>query len=286
MWRHRLFEFARTSVFGSRDFAKDQKDRPTWRGMTWRRTLPHLLLLAVLLSVLLLVTFLPRGASAQVAAAPLRSSFISAGLQFPFRYMYHENQHTAVSHLDGFSSGDFSWDGSVGHYLEAGRFFTGNDGVSPLRCGLKGRADFDFRSDHDVEFEADHELEVDLSIASFVAMGECERDLDADLAAFLEVGAGFGLHVNGIKYKREAGSRTTDIPQYITDTFAPAGANTYTAVKVDFEPAVVLGAGLAYDLTDTSSFRFGLQYRYMGENLVYVEPIHEASMAFGIRTQF
>ncbi len=286
MWRHRLLDFGQVWNSGSHDASEGRDDTPAQKGQSLRKNLPQVLLLAVLLSVLLLVTFIPRGASAQIAAAPLRSSFISAGLQFPFRYLYHDNQHTAVSHLDGFASGDFSWDGSVGHYLEAGRFFTGNDGVSPLRCGLKGRADFDFRSDHDVEFEANHELEVDLSIASFVAMGECERDLDRDLAAFLEVGAGFGLHVNGIKYKREAGSRTTDIPQYITDTFAPAGANTYTAVKIDLEPAVVLGAGLAYDLTDTSSLRFGLQYRYMGENLVYVEPIHEASMAFGIRTQF
>lgn len=286
MGRHRMFAWGRNLFFGARETRKNQDQRSQRWGLKWYSNLPHLVLLAVLLSILLLVTFLPRGASAQVTASPLRSSFISAGLQFPFRFMYHENQHTAVSHLDGYSSGDYSWDGSVGHYLEAGRFFTGNDGVSPLRCGLKGRADFDFRSDHDVEFEADHELEVDLSIASFVAMGECERDLDSDLAAFLEVGAGFGLHVNGIKYSREAGSRTTDIPQYITDTFAPAGANTYTAVKIDFEPAVVLGAGLAYDLTDTSSLRFGMQYRYMGENLVYVEPIHDASMAFGIRTQF
>lgn len=252
----------------------------------WRPYARELALLQILLAVLLLVSMLPRSAAAQLAPAPLRSAFISAGLQVPFRAIKHDKAHLSVSHLDGFASGDYSWDGSIGHYLEAGRFFTGTDGRSPLRCGLKGRADFDFRSDHDIEFEANHELEVDLSIASFVAMGECERDLAPDWATFIEAGAGFSMHVNGIKYKREAGSRTTDLPSYLVNTFAPAGAQTITAVKMDLEPAVVLGTGLAYDLTDTSSLRFGLQYRYMGENLVYTQPIHEASLSFGIRAQY
>lgn len=252
----------------------------------WRQHARELTLLPILLAVLLLVTFLPRPAAAQLAPVPLRSAFVSAGLQFPFRAIKHDNAHLRVSHLDKFATGDYSWDGSIGHYLEAGRFFTGMDGRSPLRCGLKGRADFDFRSDHDIEFQTDHELEVDLSIASFVAMGECERDLAADWATFLEVGAGFGMHVNGIKYKRQAGSRTSDLPSYLINTFAPAGAQTITAVKMDLEPAVILGTGIAYDLTDTSSLRFGLQYRYMGENLVYTKPIHEASLGFGIRAHY
>lgn len=215
-------------------------------------------------------------------------NFLSFGMQFPWRWIPHEGTYSAVSHFDSFSEGTRSWDGSIGHYFEVGRYFGADRGFRESRCGVKLRGDFDYRSDHDVEYESStssgssqHESELDLSIFSLMPMAECQRNFDENWGAFVEVGGGLAVHVNGVKYVSPA----TPDPAVTVPTYFD-GREDFAEVDVDYEPGFAIGTGLVRQITDSSSIRTGLQYRYMGENHIYEKHIHEAAMSFGIRVGF
>ena len=132
-------------------------------------------------------------------------NFLSAGLQFPFRAIWHDSPVQKVSHLDKESQGSVSWDGSVGHYLEYGRILynqSSNDRIK-TRCALKSRADFDYRSDHNVIFDSGDELRLDLSILSLMALAECEQSIAQSWSGYFDFGLGAGMHINGTKAIRK-----------------------------------------------------------------------------------
>ena len=216
-------------------------------------------------------------------------NFLSFGLQFPWRSISHEGNYAQVSAFDSYQDGSRSWDGSIGHYFEVGRFFGQDRGGLGYRCGAKVRGDFDFRSDHDVAYEvnangvATHESELDLSIFSLMPMAECQADVDTRWSLFLDVGGGIAAHVNGIKYTKPS---NPDATVTVPDFFSGYSNGTTTSVNVDWEPSFAIGTGVSRSLSDSSSLRLGGQYRYMGTNQIYDKNINETSFSLGIRVGF
>ena len=243
--------------------------------------------LSYLFAIFLIVTSTAQAQIADVKKEKAldKKNFIAAGLQTPFRFIHHESEHLNVSHLDQESDGDISWDGSIGHYVTFGRYLGERNSV--VNCALKTRIDFDFRSDHNVIFDSENELRHDLSIASLLAMAECERELGTSWSSFFDLGLGGAVHVNNEKTIRKgANTALTALP----DAFNRYGSDTQTGtlsnVTMNAEPAFAFSLGVARKLNPYSSLRFSAGYRAMGETPVFKEKVQEFSLSLGLRADF